>query len=243
MKYISTGGAGDAFIAFLKLKDKVHSFNEKPEWLHVESNEIVGKICRQLYLPDEYFGDVGLNFSFECDENYIQNYKLGKWNEYKPVSSGHDLMCPLKGKTDVEMTNPFLSSLSPPEEKVWDVCLQVSGGAKSDRKWLFSPIDLAQILRKKGLKVSLLGTDMSYFDIKDNENFVGKFTIDSALSVINRSKKFIGLSGFLNYYACAQKVENCHLVESEEHEKRYYHPQWASGQIKIGSFAEVWRLI
>lgn len=243
VKYISTGGAGDAFIAFLKVKDKVQLFDEKPEWLHVESNEIVGKICNQLFCSDGYFGEVGLRFTFDCDEDYIENYRRGKWKGYTPVSSGQDLLCPLKGFTNVEMTSPFLTSLEPPEEKSWDVCVQASAGAKNNRKWLFSPVELINLLRRRGFKACLIGTDMNFFDDKDEDNLVGKLSIDSCLSVINRSQKFIGLSGLLNYYACAKKIENAHLVESEEHEKRYYHPEWKSEKIKVGSFAEVWRMI
>jgi hypothetical protein len=243
MKYISTGGAGDAFISFLKLKSRVELFREKPKWLHVESNDIVGGICSDLFSSNGYFSDIGLNFSFECDRDYIQHYKEQKWNDYIPVSSGHDLFCPLKGLTKVEMLNPFLNSLEPPEQKLYDICIQASGGAKNNRKWLFSPIDFAEILRKKGLKVCIVGTDMNFFDQKDVHNLIGKFSINSVFSVINQSKKFIGLSGLLNYYACAKRVPNMHLMESDEHEQRYYHQMWNSEKLKVGSFAEVWRMI
>lgn len=238
MKYISTGGAGDAFISFLKLKDV--EINSDDQWLHVESNMVIEGLCQKLFSKHGYF-DNKLNFSFEKDEMYIQRYKSGKWKDYTPVSSGQDLWCPLKGATNILMKNPFLENQE--LTKTWDVCIQSSGGAKNNRIWLFSPLILAKILRQKGFSVCLIGSDLRFSDKEDGDNFIGKTDINVALSIIERSEHFIGLSGLLNYYACAKKITNSHLVESEEHEIRYYHPKWNSNKIKYGTINEVLKVL
>lgn len=249
MKLISTGGLGDSFIVFLKIAGETTG---PVEWLHVESNDLIEKSCRSLYDgPDSFFGKhlEGVTFKFECDPNYITNYYKGRWADYTPVSSGHDKKCPLKGMTQFESKNPFISrnneSLisSRRESSIYDVCIQVSGGAKNSRRWLFDPIILKNVLKQKGWRVCLIGSDEKYFDLKDNDNFVGKFSLDSSLLKIEESSYFIGLSGFLNYYACAVDTSNAHLVESEEHDKRYYHPDWRSDKLMVGSLSEVLKLL
>lgn len=241
MKLISTGGLGDSFIVFLKIAGNLAG---PVEWLHVESNDLIEKSCRCLYDgPDSFFGKhlEGVTFKFECDPNYIANYYNGKWADYTPISSGHDKKCPLKGITQFESNAPFIYHHSYRDGSVeqYDVCIQVSGGAKNSRRWLFDPIMLKNVLKQKGWRVCLIGSDQKYFDIKDNDNFVGKFSLDSSLLKIEESSFFIGLSGFLNYYACAAGIRNAHLVESEEHDKRYYHPDWKSDKLMVGSMSEV----
>ena len=231
--YISTGGLGDAWIAALKLKQ----FNLVPvkSWLHVESNNNIEKAFKELFPTCD----------FECDPDYIQHYKEGKWKDYTPVSSGIDSWCPLKGDTKMELTYPFhRTSLS--KTKQYDVCLQVSAGAKNNRKWNFNPLLLQSILIQKGMSCVLVGSDSSYEE-KDNQlNFVGKLSLKESLEIMERSKLFVGLSGFLNYYACSRQIKNIHLIESEENERRYYHEAWSkiwTTGIKYGTIIEILREI
>jgi hypothetical protein len=241
MKFISTGGLGDAFIAFIRLDSSSFS-PEKVEWIHVESNDLI----RSSF--DEYIKKEARAFAsceFVCDTDYINNYRAGKWKGYIPVSSGMDTWCPLKGETDFELQDPFRYH----EERIptewfkerYNVAIQVSAGAKNDRKWLFEVKTLRTVLEKKGFSVILIGNDPNFYDKDDDRNFVCKKTLPETLELLLHCDNFIGLSGFLNYYCCYNKIPNMHLMESEEHDKRYYHRDWKSISLKYGSLSEILR--
>jgi hypothetical protein len=207
---------------------------DQSTWIHVESNDNIEKACNELY------GGLGPHFKFEHHPDYIQKYRQGHWKDCIPVSSGVDSFCPLKGKTEIGFIgDPFTGKDSPPKE--CDVAFQVSAGAKNSRQWKFNPFILAEILRKEGLKVVLVGNDSRYIKNDDRDNFVGKLSINETIDKIEKSKLFVGLSGFLNYYACSARVQNLHLTESPDHEKRYYHEKWAlySDTIQYPSMLEV----
>lgn len=239
MNYITTGGLGDSWISFLKIYPRIPGMIfDLGCWLHVESNDEIAKACNDLY------GNLGPHFRFECHPDYIQKYKSGMWEDYIPVSSGVDSFCPLKGKTDIGFIgSPFVIDelTASNESKVYDIALQVSAGAKNSRSWKFNPFILADLLRKEGLKVVLVGNDKRYFKEEDVDNFVCKVSLVETMQILKKSKIFIGLSGFLNYYACSAKVQNLHLTEGKDHEKRYYHQEWApySDIIEYPSMQEV----
>jgi hypothetical protein len=243
-KFISTGGLGDAWIVLLKINQTVAKDADFfVDWVHVESNDNIAKACNDLFKSRD---ESKFKFTFECDPNYIENYKRGKWNGRIPVGSGVDNWCPLKGDNCISLEDPFAQSAtdrlyhmiqSPgtsSEDIPWryHVVIQVSAGAKNNRMWKFDPRSLAAILRNKGYHVALVGNDPKYKDESDDDNFVGKLSILDTTDVVRRSNLFIGLSGFLNYYASSMRVPNVHLIESDDHDKRYYHPEWR--KISIG---------
>ncbi len=235
-KYWGSGGIGDGWIVFLKLQNQ-----KNIEWLHVESCDIskplqyIKKECEKL----------DIRFSFECDPNYIENYKKEKWKDYIPVSSGIDGWCPLKGQTNIVLSDGFF--YPPPLREIeYDYCIQVSGGAKNSRGWKFDPRILKKILTDKGYRVILVGTDLKYYDEKDPNNFVGKTPdVADTLALIRKSNTFIGLSGFLNYWACSMKIPNIFLEESPQHTARYFHKQWLdyAHSVKFGVMREILDLI
>lgn len=234
-KYISTGGLGDSWIVFLKLANII---TDDDEWLHIESNPIVANLCSEWYnyLIQSY------TMEFRCDPNYIQNYKDGKWKDYIPVSSGVDDWCPLKGKTNFKLEDPWFIPIAKRNFYEYDVCIQVSAGAKNNRKWRFDPILVAKMLKNEGLSVALVGNEPDYYDkYPDFYNFVGRANLVSSLKIIDNSRLFVGLSGFLNYYACSRKIKNVHLTESDENERRYFHPDWHEHThgVKLGSLQEL----
>jgi hypothetical protein len=249
-KYISTGGLGDAFIVSLKIRQLAKTLNpaeEMIEWVHVESNQIVADLVDELFAPRERTDiSFGLNSNVMvdgvCDPNYIQNYKDGKWREYTPISSGVDSHCPLKGNTKIELTDAFRAPIRPTRHYEYDICFQVSGGAKNNRKWKFDVISAARLLKNEGFSVALVGNEPDFYEkYPDVYNFVGRMTLEQSLKVIDNSRLFVGLSGFLNYYACARQIKNVHLIESEQHEERYYHPDWNefTKGVKNGSLQEL----
>lgn len=252
-KYISTGGNGDAWICYLKsrqLPERHDDLLEEIDWLHVESTNAVSPVMD--YIKKQFEGTMfGRYFVFECDQNYIENYKNGKWSDRIPVSSGIDGQCPLKGNTKIVLENPFINyhynEGAPPSRQIeYDYCIQVSAGAKDNRNWKFDPRHLKKILDSFGKRVILIGTDKKYYDEKDKNNLVGKTTdVGDALAVIRKSNAFIGLSGFFNYWASSMKIKNIFLEESPEHTERYYHKEWMkyATSIKYGSLQEILRAI
>lgn len=227
--YFSSGGLGDSFIVYLKLQQ----LNQDVHWTHVESNQIVASLCKEIYGVH--------NNDFLCDSNYIESYLAGKWKDMIPVSSGIDDWCPLKGKTSIVLNDPFLKINE--EKKEYDVCIQVSAGAKAERKWNFNPLDLKKILKAKGYNAILIGNDQRFKDDKDETNFVGKIHIRDSLANIRKSGIFIGLSGFLPFYALANKIKTIHYQIDKHHNERYIHPLWYPyiKNIELGSVQEVLR--
>lgn len=213
------------------------------EWTHVESNQIVADVVDEIFSPREK-NDIGFGINSnvvvcgECDPDYIKNYRSGKWSDYTPISSGVDGICPLKGDTGIVLQDPWLKFTLPKLE--YDVCLQVSAGAKNDRRWRFDPLILAKILRDQGLSVVLVGTD-PLFKQDDEYNLVGKLSLIESLGIISKSKIFIGLSGFLCFYAMSRHIKTVHYQISEEINNRYIHPAWKKIMINVefGSIQEV----
>lgn len=241
MQYLSSGGFGDALIVYLKLRQLLEPYNYRLNsqfiWNHVESNDLIKKPCL------DFFGD---DIHFECDPNYIKNYRNGKWDGYTPVSSGVDTFCPLKGETKLELKQPFLYESDSELNDQNLIILQCSAGAKNNRGWKINPLYLKTAIQQKyGYRVVIVGTDKQYVNPSDPDNLVGRQNINQVCNTITQAKMFIGLSGFLNYYACATRTKNIHLIESEEHDKRYYHPLWSkyTTGIKIGSAQEILAII
>lgn len=246
-KYISTGGAGDAWICYLKIR-ALKNKDEAVDWLHVESTAEVK--AAMDYIKNKFESGILLYnnvFNFEHDPDYIENYKKGKWSDRIPISSGIDSWCPLKGETEIKLEVPFIhDDLERNIELKYDYCIQVSGGAKNNRGWRFDPRYLKKILDSYGKRVILVGTDRRFYDEKDENNLVGKTSnIGDAFALIGKSNTFIGLSGFLNYWCSSMKINNIFLEESPEHTKRYFHPDWMeyAQSVKYGSLGEVLKLI
>lgn len=219
--FISTGGLGDAFISFLKLRQ----INFRLDWLHVESTD---KIKQPFETFFRGICDGQITPSFEHDSNYIENYRKGRWNDRIPVSSGIDGFCPLKGETNIVLHHPFLDL---PQEKSdgYDVVIQCSAGAKNNRGWTFDPRELARHVRRVcNKKVAIVGSDEKFFDPKDQDNFTTKLDLLETCNIIKNSRLFVGLSGFLVFYALATRVRVIQCQIDESHNRRYFHEKWNS---------------
>lgn len=239
-KFLSTGGLGDAWIVCLKINSVLAEVGEEEffvDWLHVESHDKIKEACEEIFksLNNDKF-----KFTFECDPNYESNVRAGKWKDRTALSTSINGKCSLHGDTP-ELKHPFALSLAARafEEINYDIVIQVSGGAKNSRNWKFDPRTLAAILKQRGYSVALVGNDKRFENTVDVDNFVGKVGLLDTLSVVSKSRLFIGLSGFLNYYACSMRVPNIHLIESADHEKHYYHPEWKSLGIEYPSMQAV----
>lgn len=243
MNLISTGGLGDAFIAGLKINEKVEAGMQLESWLHVESMDMGHQAERVASL----FPRLHKKFSFEHHSDYINMVKSGTWKDRTAIPISFRRPCALHGKK-LEVENPFLRM--PEVEKVFDVTIQVSAGQKNNKKWIFDIVQLGQALaRNYDFSICLIGNDLSLKIpegvIEPNlHSEVGAWAnVTDAAWAINKSKIFIGLSGFMNYYACANKIHNIHLIEGREQEEDYYHDKWLplTYGIRHPTFGEVMR--
>lgn len=252
-KFLSTGGIGDLFIIALKLQEWLkNNPNETIDWLHVESTNITNSFFNIVNMV--CLNNLKNKFDFEHDPNYIENFKQGKWSDRESIPVSLNRECALHKKY-WPIENPFLV-VPECEEKVYDVCIQVSARQRNNKEWLFNPINFADMLsRNFNYKVCLIGNDerfkpeknvhSSCFKIeKDVINEVCKYqNLSLAIQSIWKSKVFIGLSGFLNYFACAIKIPNIHVIEGKDQEADYYHYKWKdlTYGIKLPTLQDVMR--
>lgn len=241
MKYISSGGLGDYFIVSLKMQEKYRK-DDEIDWLHVESNDIISATEA-----------IDKLFKFSCkrrqiiwDKSYVDSLQrfgmtaryMGeeRWAVPTPVTGRCDFY-----KFEEELRNPFLEVSLESDEK-YDIVIQCSAGVNNDRNWKDLRTTIL-VLMSTGRKVTLIGSDSFYRDIgiKGLDNKVGETSLLEAFQIIQNCKVYIGMSGLLNYFACASKVNNLHVVESQEHERKYYHEKWLkyTTPLKIGAPTEI----
>lgn len=240
MKIISTGGLGDMFIVASKIAERPQ---QKYDWLHVESSNIEKSFLEMIsYLNLE---SRLLKYEFIHDSDYIKHYLQKKWSDRSPVSSGVDNFCPLKGACDWTLIDPFcVINDKINTSKEYDISLQVAAGQNNNRKWTFNPLYFSKVLRKQNKSVALIGTAKEFND-NENDNFVNKKTLSETLDIILSSKLFIGLSGFLSFFAMAAKIPTIHFEIDTKHNLRYIHPKCFPyvQNIKYGSINELMKVV
>lgn len=255
-KFISTGGVGDAFIAALKIKEWRKTTNEKDfDWLHVESENIEGMFrdiiwIFQWNILDPFEFD---SVTFLHSPDYISCFKSGEWSDRESIPISFNRECNLH-KAKWEIQDPFMFGESNHRalEPIYDLAIQVSAGQKQNKQWLFNIVQLAQnLVRNFDYKIVLIGNDPKFLELHP----IGKIepgldtevcqwnNLNNAAFTIHKAKAFIGLSGFMNYYACAYNIPNIHLIEGKDQELDYYHKKWEplTYGIKHPSLAEVMR--
>lgn len=216
LKALSTGGLGDAFIALLK----IHWCPEITEWTHIESNDIsvpLKHIWKMI--------DWDLETKFIHDPNYIHNIEKYRKESDVIVPIPVQGMCEFHKK---EWPLKFSFINRPFKEKDFDIVIQSSAGSNMDRNWNHDILKIAVLLKSTGRHVTIIGSEKPNKNMSTNDilDLRGRTDLSDAFHIIQKSNVFIGLSGLLNYYACASKIPNIHVIESEKHEKLYYNDDW-----------------
>lgn len=237
LKTVSFGGLGDSVIVVLKLNQLL---SENPEIQHInhlfiESNQKTLDWIKEYMIYT--FNTVKLSFNFECAEDYQDRYLAGKWCDRKPINTSWHGEYHFPWEDKILIQSEFATIKKELIQPKWDVCLQVSAGANSDRNWKFHPFDFRKIVERMGYKCVLVGTDERYAKHKDfqhRDNFCDPDgSITQTLNVVNQSKIIISLSGFLTYHSLMIGKDVIHLEESEEHVKHYLHPVWKINRFGI----------
>lgn len=242
IKTFSFGGLGDSYIVYLKLLQRQIETNKVIDHIFIESNEKVPKSI--LYLH-EYKTNAKIHIDACCVGDYQRKYlsgESGPWDDREPLNTSVDgtYFFPIQ---DEGIKNEY-ALLNKKDNSKYDskkIIIQVSAGINNNRCWKFHPNILANILRKQGYEVFLVGNNLFYKDLNDPFNLVGKVDLNYILNEIKDSKLYIGLSGFLTYYSLSYGVLNIHNSESKEHDKHYIHPEWEQNRFRIeyASMAEV----
>lgn len=247
-KYVSFGGAGDAYIVALKILQHHKREDGFCDWLHVESHDIskmFHDICLATVKRHDFLYGEFCKFNFECNSNYIQDIKNGKYNDREYVSTSVDGWSEDLSKFTLTLDNPFINCEATDffsKEKKYDIAIQVASGASNNnRRWKYNPMLLAQLLRNKGYKVCLLGNAEIYANKDDKDNFVNKITLKETFKKILSSKLLLSTSGLLTYFAVTSRVPTVYMQESEHHNKRYIHPlcREFAHSIEFGSIQEI----
>lgn len=242
-KTASTGGLGDAFIVALKLR-KLYKEGNKIDHLFIESSETTVDLIKQFFDCFIFLEDFQLNAV--CDKDYYQNVLNGKYNERKFLNTSvcGDYNFPCVDNIKLEGDSCFISGET--ESYImnnggYDVCIQCSAGAKSNRNWKFDPISLVKLLRNNGYKVSIIGSDEKYFNKNDNDNFVNKTSLKESMNVIANSSIYVGLSGFHTFWLCSHRIKNIHFEIDSLHNEHYIPQEWNNYllNVKTGTMSEV----
>lgn len=242
-KTIAFTGMGDAFIVSLKLLKLYHAAKQQIQIDHlfVESNQRALDLIKE-WLDGFCNNNPDFKFSYECDPNYEQNWHAGKWSDRKGINTSICGDYHFPEKDGIALSEQDVSNFRPSGSiYLWDVTVQCSAGAKSDRHWKFDVKQLVKLLRNKNLKVAIIGSDDKYYDEKDKDNYVNKVDIKESSKIIDLSNVYVGLSGFQTYRSLMRGVKNVHLEESEQHNRHYLHPTTEKFRygIKFGSLQEV----
>lgn len=234
IKTISFGGLGDSWIVYLKLVELCVKNKAKIDHLHVESNGIVPQLIQeyQTVIPTPFNNLI--NFKAATDQKYEKNFNKGKYKGRLPINTTwHGNYNFPAGDSGLEY--PFLDLQD--STKHYDICLQVSAGAKSDRQWPFDPFMLKNALASMGYKVVLIGNDNKYENQSDPFNFVNKVNLSGSLGILLCSRLVVALSGFIVYYSLSNKINTICKPESDDHIKHYYHPLWTQFVSRLNSGA------
>lgn len=251
IKFMGTGGLGDSFIVFCKIASNVPR-DKKVSLTWIESNEIVPALVKQ-YIESGFFGFKNISvdghfrrdyveevkdfFNFNCNNFFSEKIKTNTWlNSRVDGNFSFFIKDPSELKIDGKLFDGFCRNY----EKRYDVSLQCSAGAKSSRRWPFDPRSLALILRQRGMKVCIVGSDKSFTE-DHPDNYVCKTSLLEAMKIISSSSCHVGLSGFHCYWSSACGIRNIQLMESEQHNLSYLHPEWKKNvfSIKIPSMKEI----
>jgi len=242
MRTISFGGLGDAFIVGLKLnqlasEEDIYKYEAEIQHLFVESNPKTLELIKEhvaMFWTSKYF-----KFEFDCDSNYQESYFNGKWLNCRPLNTTWHGEYHFPQPDGIKLTDDFATLLHSRKPK-YDVCIQVAAGTNSSRHWKFDPRKLRNLLKSKGYKVALVGTDEEYKE-DESDNFVCETDLVGSINVVANCEIYCGLSGFHSYQSMARGIKNVHLEESSEHNAHYIHPSWEKNRygIKHGSLSEV----
>jgi hypothetical protein len=226
----------------LKLR-KLYKEGHKIDHLFIESSENTVQLIKQFFDCFIFLEDFKLDAV--CDKDYENNFKQGKYSGRTPLNTSvnGDYHFPVVDRIKLENEDCFL--VREPEVHMldvdYDVCIQCSAGASSNRNWKFNPITLANLLRNKGYKVSIIGSDEKYCDEKDKDNYVKKLDLKGSMTIIANSDIYVGLSGFHTYWSLASKIKNIHFEESKQHNLHYICNEWNKYRLPVekGTMIEV----
>lgn len=221
LKFFSSGGLGDAWIAFLKIM----SFKQTPEfagskvvWNHMTGHDFHVDTIRQIVnlVPDLFEGNV---------------HKITK-------STMGQVEARVKDEHTLRLQSTAFDLHTPCPDFSWvlrsglagDIAVIQPAAGRDDKSFRhFTPYavnTLIELFKEQGKKVVLLGYKYSAAVPEGVVNMTGKTTILHAISIIRDSSEFIGFDGFLAYVAMSMKVQSRVAFHAPGLSHHYSHPEW-----------------
>jgi hypothetical protein len=212
LKTLSSGGLGDAAMAYAKLV----KFDDEINHTHVMLNN-------KLLKPVADFFD-----SQKIKSKVIQIPNLDwKIHNRKKFDIILDVYADNKKKSDSIEINPFPGFNIGKKDYQYDIVISPSSGRDNER--FFTINEIYDFIRRTSyLKTVLIGTENNgeRFDGLGVHNLINKTNIGESIDIISSCKYVITPSGFVSFIGCM--LNKCVFTKENRHDIRriYYHKKW-----------------
>jgi len=220
-KFFSSGGLGDAWIAFLKIWDVVFDgIDDKVIWNHSTSHEFHRDSISQLMGLMPGIVEANVHTITKATMGKVEAQHVDK-DTKRLRSTAFDIVDPTPGLTDI---------LGPKVNLDKPIAIIQPAAGRPDRSFRhFTPYavnTLIQQFHDRGKEVVLLGFKYSSAVPEGVNNLTGKTPIGTALKLIYSAEDFIGFDGFLAYVAMSMKVRSRVAFHAPGLSHHYSHPEW-----------------
>lgn len=221
MKFYSSGGLGDAWIAFLKIWDKTCCSDDDVWWHHQTGHDVHVDPIEQLMalMPGIVEGKVHKVTKGNMDAVEAQYMDE---NTLRLRSTAFDIENPIPNLLGV------IGKIGSDSDKPIAV-IQPAAGRPDKSFRHFTPYavnTLIDFYRNDGRDVVLLGHKYNAAVPTGVQNLTGKTSVKKALAVMNSASDFIGFDGFLAYAAMSMGVRSRVAFHMPGLSHHYMHPVW-----------------
>lgn len=219
-KFFSSGGLGDAWIAFLKIWDVVFDgVDDKIIWNHMTSHEFHRDSITQLMALMPGIVEANVHIITKATMEKVEAQHVDE-NTERLRSTAFDIGNPI----------PDLHSIfTLPHRDDKFAIIQPAAGRSDGSFRHFTPYAVNILIDhfwQRGMCVVLLGYKYGAAVPNGVKNLTGKTSIVYALNLIKNSSEFIGFDGFLAYAAMSMGVRSRVAFHMPGLSHHYSHPEW-----------------
>ncbi|MFW5847700.1 MAG: hypothetical protein ACOCVF_02160 [bacterium] len=214
IKTLSSGGLGDATMAFAKMG----KLNDDISHTHIELPTKLLPIIKEFYESQK------INV-------VVKNIKNKSW--VVDNKKNYDIFLDTSAY-GVQMKNPIEIDPFPNfiinNEYDYDIVISPSSGRNSERSFKFNEIKNFIEKHEKNYKIVLLGVENNpnKFNNLGVTNCLNKTSISESIDIINSSKYVIAPSGFISFIGCLLNKNVFTKDNRLNIRKRYFHKEWSN---------------
>lgn len=220
MKYLSSGGLGDAWICFLKIWNDVFDEGKKVHWEHMTGHDVHVEPITELMtlMPKITYGKCH-KITKSIQKN-VEDAIMSSSRDFKRLDT--------KARGIVDPTPEFLPFQPVFKERFGDyVVIQPAAGRPDNSYRCFMPYAVMELVEHfAGKKVVLLGARYKGAVPENVINFTDKTAISTAIQVIKGADHFVGFDGFLAYVAMSLKIPSCVVFHDPRLPAHYMNATW-----------------